>query len=300
MCCSVSPGVPVHFSNTVLYAAEMLQENGDFVHVLGYQNKAQNHVGKAKRIGGLLQKFFNTPTGNAMILPFPAVPQSMSKANVLNTKNCPDILQSMAKALTPPEHLRSPSVTFAAAAAPQPRVQVFEAAGIYTVVLAQDALDIPAALKQVPKEKRPSLNAELFAAYAEWYPNWTFALCCFNNQNAALAHPMLWWYKPMFADRLFLPTLDGHTGEVPNLKAQVDVDHTLVVSSYQMQNGNPVFYTDNILALDSYLARKVIGQKYQSRLMNGDFICDIKDVRKAQFNPLRIPPTQIQKVSFQA
>jgi hypothetical protein len=297
MCCSVSPGVPVHFSNTVLYAAEMSQENGEIVHVLGYQNKAQNIPVSAKPFGGLLQKLFNKPTGNAMILPFPAEPQSMSKANVLNTKNCPDILQDMAKALDPPEQSRPLSVTFAAAA-PQARVQVFEAAGIYTVVLAQDALDIPAALKQVPQEKRPSLNAELFAAYAEWYPNWTFALCCFNNEEATLAHPMLWWYKPMFADRLFLPTLDGHTGDVPNLRAQVDVDHTLAVSSYQMENGYPVSYTDNILGLDSYLARKVIGEKYKRRMVNGDFVCSVEDVHSAQFKPLRIAPEQIQNATF--
>jgi hypothetical protein len=299
MCCSVSPGIPVHFSNTVLYAAEMLQENGEIVHVLGYQNKAQNNAGRAIRLGGLLQKLFNRPTGNAMILPFPAMPQSMSKANVLNTKSCPDILQNMASALAPPS--RQPSRSFAlAAAAPQPKVQVFEAAGIYTVVLAQNALDIPAALEQVPIDKRPSINSELFAAYAEWYPHWTIALCCFNNDKAELADPMLWWYKPMFADRLFLPTLDGHTGEVPNLKAQVAVDHTLAVSSYKMQNGNQVFYTGNILAIDSYLARKVIGKKYYERMANGDFICDVTDVRNGQFKPSRIPPTQIQTATLQA
>lgn len=300
MCCSVSPGVPVHFSNTVLYAAEMLRENGEIGHVLGYQNKAQNNAGSNNGFGGLLQKLFNKPTANAMILPFPAVPQSMSKASILNTKNCPDILQDMARAIAPPEQLKPRSVTFAAAAAPQARVQVFEAAGIYTVVLAQDARDIPDALAQVPKEKRPSLNAELFAAYAEWYPNWTFALCCFNNQKAALAHPMLWWYKPMFADRLFLPTLDGHTGEVPNLKAQVEVDHTLAVSSYKMEGGIPVFYRGNILALDSYLARQVIGEKYNRRMANGDFVCSVEDVRSAQFKPTRIPPMQIQTATYQA
>jgi hypothetical protein len=297
MCCSVSPGIPVHFSNTVLYAAEMLQENREIVHVLGYQNKAQNNAGRGKRFGGLLQRLFNQPQGNAMILPFPAVPQSMSKANVLNTKNCPDILQDMARAISPPFQMRTSSFAVAAAA-PQARVQVFEAAGIYTVVLAQDARDIPAALDLVPKEKRPALNPDLFAAYAEWYPDWTIALCCFNNQKAALAHPMLWWYQPMFADRLFLPTLDGHTGDVPNLRAQVGVDHTLAVSSYQMINGTRVSYTDNIFSLEPYLAREVIGNKYNEKMPNGDFMCNLNDVREGRFTPMRIPPTQIQAETF--
>jgi hypothetical protein len=293
MCCSVSPGIPVHFSNTVLYAAEMLRENGELVHVLGYQNKAQNKAGKAKKFGGLFRRLLNQFDGNAMILPFPALLQTMSKANVLNTKVCPDILQDMARALEPPPQVRSQSFALAASA-PQAKVQVFEAAGIYTVVLAQDARDIPAALDQVPKEKRPSLNPELFAAYARWYPDWTVALCCFNNEEATLAHPMLWWYQPMFTDRLFFPTLDGHTGEVPNLNAQVTTDHTLAVSSYQMNEGNQVFYTGNIMAIDSYLARKVIGSKYNQKMPNGDFVCNLTDVREGRFRPMRIPPTQIQ------
>jgi hypothetical protein len=294
MCCSVSPGIPVHFSNTVLYAAEMLRENGDIVHVLGYQNKAQNNAGKAQGVGAWFRQMFGKPSANAMILPFPAVPQSMSKANVLNTKACPDILQEMAQALAPPFQHQPRAFALAAAAAPQARVQVFEAAGIYTVVLAQDARDIPAALDQVPEEKRPALNPELFAAYAEWYPGWTIALCCFNNEKAALAHPMLWWYQTMFANHLFLPTLDGHTGDVPDLKAQVAVDHTLAVSSYQMKDGNPVFYTGNIMAIDSYLARKVIGEKYYREMTNGDFVCNLNDVREGRFTPMRIPPIQIQ------
>jgi hypothetical protein len=294
MCCSVSPGIPVRFSNTVLYAAEMLQEDGDVVHVLGYQNKAQNQAGITSPFGKLVNKLFGKASGNAMILPFPAIPRSMSKANVLNTKNSPDILQDMARALTPPRVTRNPLERSFAAASPQAKVQVFEAAGIYTVVLAQDARDIPAALEQVPREKRPSLNAELFAAYNEWYPDWTIALCCFNNQKAALAHPMLWWYKPMFADRLFLPALDGHTGEVPVLKKQVPVDHTLVVSSSQIVRGESVQYRDNLAGLESYLARLVIGEKYSRNMENGDFLCSLEDVRNGQFNPFRLPPTELQ------
>jgi hypothetical protein len=293
MCCSVSPGVAVHFSNTILYAAEMLRDNSEVVHVLGYQNKAQNHAGRGKGLGNLFRPFFKGSGGNAMILPFPAVPQSMSKDNVLNTKDCRDILQDMARALAPP--MQAPrTFALAAAPAPQARVQIFEAAGIYTVVLAQDPRDIPAALDQVPREKRPALNPELFAAYAEWYPDWTIALCCFNNDKAKLADPLLWWYQPMFTDHLFLPSLDCHTGDVPNLTAQVAVDHVLAVSSYQLSEGTPVYYSQDVKAIDSYLARFLLGGKYNTNMANGDFMFKLKDVRQGRFTPLRILPTQIQ------
>ena len=48
MCCSVSPNTPVRFSDTVLYAAEVIGEAGEPVHVLGYQNKVQGSVGACR------------------------------------------------------------------------------------------------------------------------------------------------------------------------------------------------------------------------------------------------------------
>ena len=46
MCCSVSPNVEVSFSETILYAAETINSANKIVHVLGYQNKAQNNVNR--------------------------------------------------------------------------------------------------------------------------------------------------------------------------------------------------------------------------------------------------------------
>ncbi len=258
MCCSVSPNIEVRFSDTILYAAEAVNLQGKTVHVLGYQNQAQNNVKGFNSVNyqpfqptgfwDKLRKLFasDSPkgisakveesTGNAMILPFPCAAATMSKDNVLDTKNCPDILKDIAKAVKPPPRQM---VGFAAqsyrplAAA----VQIFEAAGIYTVVLAQDARDIPAALNQVPKEKRPKLNPELFKAYAKWYPGWTVALCCFNNEELKEALPLLWWYEPMNPEKLFLPALDCHTGNVPKLDSQVIVDHTVAVGSCFTEKG---------------------------------------------------------------
>src|SRR5687768_9616408 len=138
----------------------------------------------------------------------------------------------------------------------------FEAAGIYTVFLAQDARDIPAALDQVPPSKQPALNPALFDTYSEWYPDWTIALCCFNNNEPKIADPLLWWYKPMFPEELFLPALDWHTGDVPNLDANVYVDHVLAVGSNALKNGAKVWYGQIKPDVARYLQPTVIGSRF--------------------------------------
>lgn len=311
MCVSVSPRVPVHFSNTVLYAAEVEVE-GQARHVLGYQNSVQNGLANgapAVAPEWVLRRWFGRRLdpvpgpGNVMILPFPAVPGTMTAANVLDTSRCRRILQDMAIHLMPPPEPVSRAVHAAGPSAP--RIQVFPAAGIYTVVLAQDARDIPAALDQVTEAKRPALNQDLFDAYARWYPEWTIALCCFNNREARLADPMLWWYAPMVPDELFLPTLDCHTGDVPDLERHVNVDHTFAVGSLRMPAGSwpvpyhngtpvamtPVRYRDRIpVAVAPYVRRHVIGAPYRRLMENGDVVCRLADVRERRFDPIRRRP----------
>jgi hypothetical protein len=94
MCCSVSPGVRVEFSDTVLYAAEVIDARGEVVHVLAYQNKARNASRQASRLSAAVASLPSVGTGNAMILPFPAARGTMTEANVLDTKRCREILTS--------------------------------------------------------------------------------------------------------------------------------------------------------------------------------------------------------------
>jgi hypothetical protein len=128
-----------------------------------------------------------------------------------------------------------------------------------------------------------------------WYPDWTFALCCFNNRHAARATPMLWWYEPMDPDSLFTPAVDCHTGAVPDLKADVVVDHTLVVGSCQMQGGMPVRFRDWFgWSANPYLVRRVIGCRLGGRiptkLPNGDFKFALGEVREGRFWYQRVKP----------
>lgn len=299
MCVTLAPA---KLSNTTLYAAEVRTPDRT-VHVLGYQNKAQNlAVGApAKRIHrGKDDWDWESPaprpeakrpvlSGNAMLLPFPARPGSMTHANVLETKGCPNILKDLAEAVRP--KFRSKGAMLGGdAIAKSFSVQVFDT-GIYTVVLASDARAIPGALGRVPEERRPQLNPEIFEAYASWYPDWTMALCCFSNTEAVLADPLLWWYEPMRPDRLFAPSLDSHTGGVPDLTAEVEIDHSVVFGTFDMEAGDDVYYKDNVpAALKPYLLERVVGDQFHGPSNNGDFVARTEDVRQGNCSPKRLPP----------
>lgn len=288
-CCSLQPA---HFSSTKGFTGEALKD-GKLVHLLGYQNTVVNTLSSSK------------PVGNAMFLPIPAKPGTMTEKNVLDTTSYPSCLEDMERAIQPVSRGGLSKGPISQGAIPTSAI-VFEH-DIYTVVLAANAEDIPAALKQVPEEKRPALNPAIFKAYSKWYPGWTFALCCFNTKQEASAKPLLWWYEPMHPDKLFFPALDAHDGNPPKLGASVEVDHALFASSYTM-NDTPttrrVWYSDDrhvarlagtpepaASPLRKLLPNFVIGQKFHQQMANGDFVFKTDDVRHGVFNPAReLPP----------
>lgn len=266
MCCTAAPA---RLSNTILYAAEIREHT----HVLGYQNTVQNLA----------------PGPNAMILPFPAIPGSMTRENVISTEYCPNLLKDMAQAIVPSRR----GGTLRSAKGLDSRVEVFES-GIYTVVLAQDAKFIPEALgRDVPEHRRPNIRPELFEAYSEWYPKWPIALCCFNNINASAATPMLWWYYTTNPKQLFTPALDSHTGDVPDLNAQVYVDHTVLVASRFGKNsgGNRVHYSRSLpQPVQNWVTERIMGRQYKEKMWNGDFVFNIDDVRNWDYRAKRVEP----------
>lgn len=144
--------MPARFEGTIVYAGE-LEPNGRPVHVLGYENTAQSLVG-----GRFRRPWRHEATGNAMLLHFPAVPASMTQANVVDTERTPEILRDIVKPL---EAMERQTFAWSASAPASRHVEVFRS-GIYTVVLASDAGEIPDALDRVPPRKRPPLNRILF------------------------------------------------------------------------------------------------------------------------------------------
>ncbi len=256
MCVSVAPA---NFTGTTLFLGKKDHPQHGTVFVLGYQNTAHN-----------------LSTGsNAMLLHIPA--WSMTQRNFLDTRNCRHILKDMVLALTP--HFKSAPFGVARTMMSAP-VQVFEH-DIYTVVLAENAAFIPDALQYVPENKRIAVNRPLFDFYAYYFRDWPVALCCFDNQQAREAAPLLMWYKPKDSYYFQLPALDCHTGNVPSLTSPVEVDHWVILASDEMQTSrsHTVRYTDTVPSdVRAFLPDRVIGRYFSCRMRNGDFGIDHSDV----------------------
>jgi hypothetical protein len=276
-CCSLAPA---HFSDTFGLAAELTYK-GKPVHVLAYQNNVQN---LASQEAG----------GNAMFLPIPAKPGTMTEKNLVYLpENAQSFLREAEAALPPgPQGMetRGGDAFFAGDSETVSQFKVFDH-GSYTVVLANSAAVIPAALEQVPKQKRPRLNSQIFSSYDRWYKGWTFALCCFNNKDLKSAEPLVWYYEPINKDELFFPALDAHDGSPPALLSMVDVNHTLFFGSDQLE-GTPRFpirLSKSLIGLP--LPEMVMGQQFNMSMPQGDFVVNVSDARKGRLIIRReLPP----------
>jgi hypothetical protein len=261
MCCTFRQA---RLKNTILYGAEA-EVGGKLVHVLGYQNQAENL----------------SPGANAMILPFPARAE-MGPSNVVDVSGCKHVLKLYALTIDPPTRSFAKSASRGGLLLGSRSVQVFES-GMYTVVLADDARDIAGALYQVPDSKRPKVNEEILEAYAAWYPRWPIALCCFESRREVKADPMIWWYEPKDESRIFTPALDAHDGRKPSLSARVELDHVVCYGSLIEPAGDRIptrLEEDLPDAARPYLATRLAGQAYHgSRMPNGDFWMPVRRLR---------------------
>src|SRR4029450_10986595 len=238
MCVSLRPA---HFSKTKGLAVEA-RRGRKVVHLLGYQNTVANLASDAD-FGW--SRSSSTGTGNAMLLPIPAKPGTMTEKNVIDASSAPNCLKDVERAIMPAVSRGGLRRGGTLGKGLPDNVRVFDH-DIYTVVLAGRAEDIAKALSRVPTNRRPAINKDIFEAYARWYRGWTFALCCFDTKDEANAKPLVWWYEPMHKEFLFFPALDAHDGKVPNLSAHVDVDHSIMIAPCDMgEAGNAVRYTDS-------------------------------------------------------
>jgi len=153
---------------------------------------------------------------------------------------------------------------------------------------AADPAAIPAALEQVPPRRRPNLGPELFRFYADTFPGYPVALCCFDNADARRAAPLLMWYRPIFADRLTAPALDAHTGRAPDPDALVRPDAWVLVGLDDPPDGwgARVWYRADPGPLAPFLPRRVIGRQVAGEVRNGDFVISLADVRAGRMDRL--------------
>jgi hypothetical protein len=286
MCCTLQPA---HLSKTTLYAGEATHRD-KLVHVLAYQNNAKN--------------YYSGP--NAMILPFPAS-EPMGPENCLEAENLKWVMSDLAKAVRPPPRRdRSPVYGALLRSATARSVSVFES-GTYTVVLAENANDIPMALDRVPKNKRPAINEEVFDFYANQYKDWPIALCCFESKREMESDPLIWWFEPKYKQTLFAPAVDAHDGHAPDLKQTVRVDHAVVFGSAINPKGNQVRFRNKLPPhLRDFIPESVVGREYDSIMPNGDFILPIEVMASAKpdsslhFNvqPIRAYPNKFDGTSL--
>jgi hypothetical protein len=72
-----------------------------------------------------------------------------------------------------------------------------------------------------------------------------------------------------------LPGLDAHTGDVPNLEAQVELDHWIILGSQDQrsQRMQRVHYSEKLSPLAAALLPKyVTGKQFYGQMKNGDFV----------------------------
>ena len=259
------------FSGTILYCGRRLHPEQGRIEVLGYQNTAVNLAAGP----------------NAMLLHLPA--QSVTSAQFLPASRSGRVLRDMVDAVRPVSAGPGAGGAGWTGAAAMSHAEVFQH-DIYTVVLADSAAHIPAALERVEPRKRPAPNHALLEFYADLYPGYPIALCCFDNADAAEARPLLLWYEPLEHDRMVLPAIDCHTGSVPDLSADVLTDHWVLLGSDDAGDdwGEPVSYGKQVRRkLLDFLPPRVMGTHVAQSLPNGDFAIDYDDLLSGQLDRVK-------------
>lgn len=256
-------------SGTQIYVGEAIKDD-KLVHVLAYQNIAESKSSEP----------------NAMILPFPTS-KLMNEANILDTRKYSDFLKSISessKMLTLNRGLDEDSLVGCAGAA-----HVFDS-GSYTVILVKNLAQVPEALKRVPESKRPKISTHFLIRYGQMYPGQPVAICCWEGYIEA--EPLLWWYEPKDDRNLFVPTMDAHDGNPPDLTSEVWTDHIISVGTNvnAPRNGHKVVYKSEIdSSAKQLLPKKVFGCKIHGLMKNGDMFIDVSELREASSN-LRVTP----------
>ena len=257
MCCTLEEAV---LSSTVLLAHQVEHE-GRRVNVIGYQNTAESRGSGP----------------NAMIIPIPSA-TPMSQANCVDMTGVGPVFKDYWDLLRP--KTRGLYLGGPAAADAFDALEVFNS-GSYTVLLTKQVnlTQLREAMVELPADKRIELDlqkAKIFSAYRKMYPDWHIAICIWNDHVEA--EPILWWYDPMpgYVDKHFLPGLDAHDGQPPDLKVAVGVDHTIVVgapSTERLGWNN----AERIVAkapehLRKWLPTHVYGHEVNGQLRNGDWV----------------------------
>lgn len=264
---------PADLGKTKIYMGEATHPQHGYLHVLGYQNQPINQRPNAQG-------------GNAMLLHVPADEPLMggnlidmgddrwleALCEVMDRRNFEPARRGVSRSISPPP------------------VMVIEH-GIYHVVLASVPTLIPDALEQVPAEKRPVLNQEIFEWYAQHLPRTNVVLACFNKrdatrdtQNRETAPPIWLWYHPHDPRWLTAPGIDAHDGSPPDLRARVEVDSSIVIGTQQghlkIGVGFEHIRERKVVppAFEAFVPGRLRAGDFRAPHQNGDYLIDLTRV----------------------
>lgn len=300
MCISMGPA---EFSDTYIYAGIRGGE-----HVLIYQNRPSNmnqaHVAtRTSSVPGMVD-LWSTPEspvrpGNAMVWPVPSIGR-LTKSNLFSLDRAPRLLTDMWA-----RHNRTESATRGMSFGATPKgidIEVVDV-GMYTVVVVNSANPDQVQevlMSAVPVEKRPAVNTELLAWFAQSYPNWPLVIACFVAADAQLAVPFGVRYTPIRKDVLYLPGADAHDGNPPKIGERVATDHVLMFGAERINGGTqiePVLRTSGSKLGDEGLAFPAMftGVASKTALPNGDWVIPVEDVIAGRLEGLKrsTPPKMV-------
>lgn len=157
--------------------------------------------------------------------------------------------------------------------------------GIYTVGLAGSFDGIADFLASLPDEKRPEIGKELQDFFKGHYPDWSFAVCCFDSKDAMDSQPIAFEYAPMDPNLLYFPTMDAHDGGAPKLNEDVYTDHTFIFEHTGPMDRKYVMDSIELKGVPGFLDKR----KYRIASMhgfepNGDTVVEIDAMAEKEFS----------------
>ena len=210
--------------DTIVGVWDIQHPEWGYRHVLAYQNKPKN--------------LEDSP--NCMLLHIPSK-TPLEPKHILPTDQDPNFLEKMVDSFFAAFHRNARGRNFEAAH----RNHLVEM-GIYHIALLNSLAeaDVAETLKQVPEDKRPAIAPNFLDFYREHFPGFPLVLCCFNNQEAKKASPIMLHFDPIYPDTFMFPLLDGH-GSLPEIGSKHHLHQMIVTgSSHLTKDGNGFHYFD--------------------------------------------------------
>jgi hypothetical protein len=184
-------------------------------HVLAYQNVPINQSNSA----------------NCMLLHIPSA-EALTPDDILNTEDSPNFLrETINKILVKKQEEEFDGMTRGLREQPQNYITQM---GVYHIAILNNVKDAQQTLNQIPSEKRPVIEQKFFDFFEEKFPNFPLLLCCFNNQDALEASPIMVHFSPIRKDVFQANMLESH-GDLPELGSPYNAHQILLYGSQKKE-----------------------------------------------------------------